>query len=151
MSGKRSHTTGKSGNRVSIEERVRAFKLFAEGLSLPDIAKEIGCHKNTITRFKKEDDWEKRLDDIYNVVLDKVELNIVESLRKTLLIAQQFKHKLLIRLSTISPQAMPITLIAQLREIHDLEQELVGSLHSVDDSGELQLYTDAQLEAMIRE
>jgi len=148
---KRSYRKGNSGNRVSVESRVEGFKLYAEGLSLKEIGKEIGCHENTVKRYKKEDDWDRRLDEIYDTVLDKVNLNISESLTKTLLTAQTFKHKLLTRLQTLSPQAMPVTLISQLREMHDLEQELIGTLHSVDESGELSLYTNDQLNSMLRD
>lgn len=139
-----------SGNRTTIESRVQAFKLYTQGFNLQEIADKTGYHVNTIKRYRKEDEWDRRLNEIFDQVLDKVELNLAESLRKTLLTAQTFKHKLLQKLRTIHPSALPVTLIAQLKDIHELEQELIGSLHEVDEDGDLSLYSDEQLEAMLR-
>lgn len=138
------------GARVTIEERARCFKLFGQGLSITDIARETGFHKNTIKKFKKVDEWQERLDRIYSKVIEGVSLDLAVSITDTLRMVQTFKHKFAIRLNTISPSAIPVTMMGQLKELFDMEQELMGSLQSYDGE-DLSLYSDEQLEGMLRE
>ena len=149
--GDRSKIRIDSGNRIPVKDRANCFKMFAEGFTLKDIAKETGCHVNTIKRYRKEDDWDERLNRIYEKVLENCELDLVKSIETTLNMVQTFKHKFAIRLRTISPSVIPVTMMGQLRDLFDIEQELIGSLQAATDSGELTLYTDEQLEAMLRD
>jgi len=140
-----------SSNRVAVEDRVGAFKMYAQGFTLKAIAKETGCHVNTIKRYRKEDDWDERLNKIYDKVLDNCELDLVKSIEQTLNMTQTFKHKFAIRLRTISPSMIPVTMMTHLKELFEMEQELIGSLQAASDTGELTLYNEDQLEGMLRD
>lgn len=148
--GIRVGSTCASGNRVGIDERVRAFKMFVEGMQLKEIAKTIGCHVNTIQHFRKEDEWDARLDRLFTVVVHEVELDFGKSLRESLEIIQTFKSKMLSRVKAMPAHTMPVQMLSSFRDMHDLEQELIGQLQAAAASGELALYTDEQLEAMVR-
>jgi len=149
---KRSHRRSprSTGKRVSVEDRVKAFKLFAQGYLLKDIATELNVHVNTVKRFRTEDEWQKRVDQIYDEVLDRCELDLVKSVEESLRTVQTFKLKLKHRILTIPANAIPITLITHLRDLHDLEQDLMGQLVASKDSGELSFYSEEQLEGCIR-
>jgi hypothetical protein len=49
----------------------------------------------------------------------------------------------------MNPAAMPVQMISQFRDMHDMEMELIGLLQASKDTGKLALYSDKQLEEMV--
>jgi len=46
---------------------------------------------------------------------------------------------------------IPVTMMTHLKELFEMEQELIGSLQAASDTGELTLYNEDQLEGMLRD
>ena len=143
---------GAKGNTVSLEMRTKAFQLFVEGgHSIQEIADTVGCCRTTIKKLRASEDWDNRMDTVYAEALDQVEATLTESISQSLKIVQMFKGKLLKAVKRASGDSIPLGLIRDLPAIHAFEVELLGQVHAAAGSGELALYSDEQLERLIRD
>jgi hypothetical protein len=144
---------GRDGKQITDKDRVEMFRMYKDGATTSQIAKHFGFSTTTVGRYKKDDEWQLRIDRARKKATDKIERELILDLTKTnkqsLEILQTFKDKLLQKVKTMGTNAINANVVTQIRDLLELEKELVNSILIEEEKESVKDLTDEQLMAIL--